>query len=273
MNAGNQEDQAKNDQAKTAMAPDKILAKQVDFARDALADIAKSEEIGEHLRVEAAGERVVTHFFQCLKAGYKGWVWAVSLARVPHARVGTVSETDLLPATGALLAPEWVPWVDRLRPGDLGRKDETPYDADDVNLDQGYEATGEDADELALWELGLGRKRVLNKTGRDAAVQRWLHDSHSRTELDKRGNPPENPCSTCGYMWKVAGSLRLQFGLCTNAWSPDDGHAVAMDHTCGAHSETDTDLSPTSLPVGGTRLDDKSLKIIDSLQDDTPEHD
>ncbi|MCI6585435.1 MAG: DUF3027 domain-containing protein [Mobiluncus sp.] len=240
--------------------PDGILAKQVDFAKSALTDMAKAEEIGEHLTVQFAGERVVTHFFECLKPGYKGWVWAVTLARVPHARTGTISETDLLPSEGALLAPPWIPWAQRLEPGDLSRRDATPYDPDDPNLDQGYEATGEDADEIALWELGLGRKRVLNHAGRDAAVKRWLHDQHSRTELDRHGNPPDNPCSTCGYLWKIDGSLRLQFGLCTNAWSPDDGHVVAMNHTCGAHSETDADLTPSSLPVGETYLDDQSLR-------------
>ena len=250
---------------------DGILAKQVDFARAALAGMAKPEEIGEHLQVSAEGERVVTHYFESRKAGYKGWVWAVTLARVPHARTGTVSETDLLPGEGALLAPAWVPWAQRLQPGDLGRKDNTPYDDDDPNLQPGYQATGEDADQVALWELGLGRKRVLSLEGRNAAVKRWLRDQHSRTELDRHGNPPLNPCSTCGYMWKVDGSLRLEFGLCTNAWSPDDGHVVAMGHTCGAHSETDADITPTSMPVGESYLDDQSLKVLDSLEDDAKE--
>lgn len=248
-------------QDKLNAEPDSVLAKQIELAKSALSDIAKPEEIGCHIGIEAVEERVVTHFFACLKFGYKGWVWAVTLARAPHARLGTVSETDLLPSQGALLAPPWIPWSKRLQPGDLGRKDSTPYDPDDPNLDQGYEASDENADRMALWELGLGRKRVLNRTGRDAAVRRWLRNPHSRTELDNRGNPPENPCSTCGYLWKIDGSLRLQFGLCTNAWSPDDGHVVAMNHTCGAHSETDADLTPTSLPEGGTFLDDKSLLV------------
>lgn len=243
------------------LQPDSVLAKQVDFARSALVDIAKPEEIGQHIKAEFAGERVVSHFFECLKPGYKGWVWAVTLARVPHARLGTISETDLIPSDGALLAPPWIPWADRLQPGDLGRKDTISYVPDDPNLNQGYESSDEDTDELALWELGLGRKRVLNRVGRDAAVKRWLRDQHSRTELDRHGNPPKDPCSTCGYLWKLSGSLRLEFGLCANAWSPDDGHVVAMDHTCGAHSETDADVTPTSLPVGGTFLDDKSLLV------------
>ena len=32
----------------------------------------------------------------------------------------TVDESVLLPGPGALLAPDWVPWQDRLRPGDVG---------------------------------------------------------------------------------------------------------------------------------------------------------
>lgn len=227
--------------------------------------MAKAEEIGEYLGVKSEGERVVSHYFDCLKAGYKGWVWVVCLARVPRSRQGTVSETNLIPAQGALLAPSWIPWADRLQPGDLDRKDKTPYNPDDPNLQPAYQSVGGDADRLANWELGLGRKRVLSLEGRNAAVKRWLHNPHSRSELDRKGNPPENPCSTCGYLWKVSGSLRLEFGLCTNAWSPDDGHVVAMDHACGAHSETDAVIETSKVPESGTHLDDQSLVVVPML--------
>ena len=68
----------------------------------------------------AEGDRVVTHFFECKEPAYRGWRWAVTVARASRAKIVTLDETVLLPGPDALLAPEWVPWSERLRPGDLG---------------------------------------------------------------------------------------------------------------------------------------------------------
>src|SRR5262249_10610410 len=96
--------------------PDQICAAAVDPAREAILD----EHVGDHLGVIAEGERVVTHYFGCTLPGYRGWRWAVTVTRVPRGRHVTVSETVLLPGDEALLAPGWVPWQERLQPGDLG---------------------------------------------------------------------------------------------------------------------------------------------------------
>ena len=49
----------------------------------------------------------------------------------------------------------------------VGAGDVLPYKEDDPNLEPGFEATGdEDVDQVALWELGLGRKRVLSAEGK-----------------------------------------------------------------------------------------------------------
>ena len=45
--------------------------------------------------------------------GYPGWYWTVTVARVEDEEP-TVLELELLPGDGALLAPEWVPWAERL---------------------------------------------------------------------------------------------------------------------------------------------------------------
>ena len=90
----------------------------------------------------------------------------VSVARVPRAKVATVCETNLLPGPEAVLAPEWLPYADRLAPGDLGAGDVLPRRLDDPNLEAGFEATGdEDVDQMAFFELGLGRPRVLALEG------------------------------------------------------------------------------------------------------------
>lgn len=95
---------------------DTLLAEAVDTARLSLAEIAGESEIGEHLGVEAEGERLVTHRFISHKKGYQGWTWFATLARVPRAKAKdlTVCEVGIIAGEDSLLAPAWVPWADRL---------------------------------------------------------------------------------------------------------------------------------------------------------------
>ncbi len=105
----------------------------------------------------AEGDRLVTHYFDCTLPGYRGWRWSVTVARAPRAKQVTVCETVLLPGDDALLAPVWVPWQERLQPGDLGVGDLLPTRADDDRLVPGYVLSDDPAVEEVGWELGLGR--------------------------------------------------------------------------------------------------------------------
>ena len=100
----------------TAARSDATLAAAVDVA-EAAARAEGGDRVGEHLGSRADGERVLTHFFAATLPGYSGWRWAVTLARASRSRTVTVDEVVLLPGDDALLAPEWVPWSERLRPG------------------------------------------------------------------------------------------------------------------------------------------------------------
>ncbi|GAA3740064.1 DUF3027 domain-containing protein [Streptomyces tremellae] len=122
--------------------PDRLCAEAVDLARAAAEEVAAPGVVGEHVSVVAEGDRVVTHLFECGELGYRGWRWAVTVARASRAKSVTLDETVLLPGPDALLAPEWVPWSERLRPGDMGPGDLLPTEADDLRLEPGY--TGED---------------------------------------------------------------------------------------------------------------------------------
>lgn len=93
---------------------DQKLAQAKDFALAALADLVPAEEIGDSHRVSAEDDRLVTHYFASTKRGYRHWEWYVSIARAPRQTEPTVCETGILPSEDALLAPEWVPWSERL---------------------------------------------------------------------------------------------------------------------------------------------------------------
>ena len=233
---------------------DAVLTGAVEVARAAANEIAEPGTVGDHLGVVLEGERVATHSFACTATAYPGWRWAVTLARPPRARKATVSEVHLLPGEGALLSPEWVPYAERLAPGDIGPGDRTPYVEADPFLEAGFEATGdEEVDRVALWELGLGRERVLSAEGRDAAATRWF--SGDRGPESEAARQAPQPCRTCGFFLPMSGALRSVFGVCANEWSPADGAVVALDFGCGAHSEVDVERRAPE-PVDPPVLDD-----------------
>ncbi|MET1034711.1 MAG: DUF3027 domain-containing protein [Arthrobacter sp.] len=101
---------------------DAALAADVDRARAAILDIAPEEQVGEHVGAFADAERLVTHRFRAQLDGYAGWDWYATLARVPRGKAATVCEVGILPGTGALLAPEWVPWSERVNAEELAEQ-------------------------------------------------------------------------------------------------------------------------------------------------------
>jgi hypothetical protein len=222
--------------------------------------------VGGWTGVQAAGERVVVHRFSTTHPGYPGWSWCVALSRVSRAKVPTVDEVWLEPDGDAVLAPEWKPWSERVRPGDLSPGDLYPTSADDIRLAPGFSGAddldGETAD-LPLspvgWELGLGRVRVLSASGRGDAADRWADgDGGPDTPLAKAA--PAR-CSSCGWLLTIGGPLGQGFGLCANEMSPSDGRAVTLDHGCGAHSEVDAE--PVAALALDTVLDEVGFEAVE----------
>lgn len=238
---------------------DPVLAAAEQIAREAAAEAA-GNRVGEHLGFRAEGERIGTHLFEVLDAGYRGWQWAVTVARAPRSRRTTICEVEMIPGEGALVAPAWLPWSERLQPGDLGVGDVLPYRDEDERLEQGYEATDDDADQLALWELGLGRPRVLSPEGRNAAFKRWYEGAHGPNAPVARAAKAR--CSSCGFFMKMGGTGRLLFGVCANEWSPSDGMVVSVDHGCGAHSETDAGRQGGEWTQAPLIIDETDLEVI-----------
>ena len=103
--------------------PDAVLAAAVETARKGVLEIAGDAEVGEHLGAFPEAERLVTHRFAAQVPGYVGWHWFATLARVPRGKDATVSEVGLLPSEDALLAPDWVPWSERVRPEDTAAEE------------------------------------------------------------------------------------------------------------------------------------------------------
>lgn len=227
---------------------DAVLAGAVDLARAAALEIAEQPtDVGEHLGHTVDADRLVSHRFACTARGYRGWVWTVTLSRVPRARKATVCEAVLLPGDDAVLAPAWVPWDERLRPGDLGPGDVLPFRPDDPRLEPGWTPTGDpELDDVAIGELALARARVLSPVGIAQAAERWYRGKQGPASAGAVA--AAGSCQTCGFLVPLQGSLGTVFGVCVNEWSPDDGKVVALEHGCGAHSETDVEARPSEWP-------------------------
>lgn len=98
---------------------DTLLAEATEQAREALNPVTADAHVGGHLGVSADAERLVTHRFEALVPGYRGWEWYVSLARPSRGKEATVCESGMIPGPDALLAPPWVPWSDRMEPEEI----------------------------------------------------------------------------------------------------------------------------------------------------------
>ena len=210
----------------------------LDIAKQAvIEDAGKREYVGEFYSIDSDEERVATYLFHAKLPGYSGWMWAVTVAKIDDKSPATICDVVLLPGAKSLLAPNWIPYSQRIQPGDLGIGDVVPTSPDDERLTQSYAALpGEEELDIAqLFEFGLSRARVLSIVGRDAASKRWYEgDRGPRTPI-ARSAP--KPCQSCGFFIPIAGSLRTTFGVCSNAISPEDARVVSFDHGCGAHSE------------------------------------
>jgi len=212
--------------------------------------------VGAHVGVEPEGEGVATHYFESNYPGYIGWRWAVTVAIAGPGEPVTVSEVVLLPGDDALTAPAWVPWHDRVRPGDLGAGDLLPSSPEDPRLAPGYLSGGDQAVDALAREVGLGRKRVLSHEGRLAAATRW-HGGEFGPGSDMARLAP-GACGTCGFFLPLAGSMQAAFGVCANEVAPADGRVVHVEFGCGAHSEAEVDTSST-VPVAEVVYDDATL--------------
>lgn len=264
--------------SRSASSADEVLAGAVDLARAAAAETAGDPAlVGDHIgaspeRAAPSVEgvppeplgRVLTHTFASQLAGYTGWHWAVTVAGVPGEAQVTVDEVVLLPGDEALLAPAWVPWHERLRPGDLSVGDVLPSTEDDHRLAPAYAVEDDAAEDpegsVVASEIGLGRERVMSLEGRQEAVARWSAGEFGPHTAMARHAP--GPCATCGFFLPLAGSLRSRLGACGNAYAPADGRVVTTDYGCGAHSQATLALSDPTEVVRSARYDTGAFDVL-----------
>lgn len=83
-----------------------------DRARLAAVEAAPKNGVGDFLTQIEEDENVYTFLFAAKMKGYVGWTWSVSL--FANDEDTSVSEVNLMPGEDSLIAPNWVPWSERL---------------------------------------------------------------------------------------------------------------------------------------------------------------
>ena len=217
-------------------------------------------DVGEHLGAEAEGERVVTHLFACTPArATSAGAGRSPSPGPPRQKAVTVDEVVLIPGDEAIVAPEWVPYRERIKPGDLSPGDLLPVADDDPRLVPTYSFGDDplDADDKAqirtvAKDLGLGRVRTLSLEGRELAAQRW-YDGDGGPESPLAQSAPD-PCSTL----RLPGPARRPAGRDRSASAP-----TATPTTTAGWSPSTTAAAPT--PRSGWPSEHEPLPLPDPV--------
>jgi hypothetical protein len=119
-----------------------------ELARGALLEITPESTVGDPVGTVDEGDGVVSVLFSNRMPGYPGWRWTVSIAHV-EGDEPTVLEVELMPGDGSLLAPEWVPWSERLADYRAAQDGEEPDDdeSDDDESDDEDDDESDDEDD------------------------------------------------------------------------------------------------------------------------------
>lgn len=199
-----------------------------DMARAAVEEVG-DDEVGEFLGIATQDEGVGVYRFGSRVPGYRGWEWVVVLVTVPGSGVLTINEVSLQAGEQASLAPEWVPYEDRVQPGDLGPGDTLPPRRDDERLIAWAQL--QDGDGF-LRNPRAGN--TLSHVGLKQAQRRWREGDYGpMSEFAKKA---ELQCETCAFYLPVD-DVDNRIGICANEYSAD-GRVVQEDYGCGAHSAT-----------------------------------
>ena len=94
--------------------PKAPVLEQKDFARNALIEATSKSKVGNFIEVIEEGEGLATYLFENNQKGYVGWRWSITVFQLDESSPVTVSELLLMPGPDSLVAPDWVPWSERL---------------------------------------------------------------------------------------------------------------------------------------------------------------
>ncbi|WP_029151224.1 DUF3027 domain-containing protein [Microbacterium indicum] len=171
---------------------DPRLVGATDLALAALREITAPETIGAPAGHAVADDGVVSLSFENTMPGYPNWFWTVSLAVVEGSEP-TVLEAELLPGDGAILAPEWVPWSQRLEEYKAAQAAAAEAAAHDAEADADDDEVEDDYDDDDESDEDEGDAPILHAGDLDGVDIDELDDSAGdHDDEDDEGDESED---------------------------------------------------------------------------------
>nr|WP_051067239.1 DUF3027 domain-containing protein [Corynebacterium ciconiae] len=178
--------------------------------------------VGKHIGAQLIDDTLAVHRFAAEVPGYRGWQWHVSVTAAPGSEHVTVNDVSLIAGRTALTAPEWVPYAERIRPGDLDPETQLPLEEGDPRVVETTDDQGE-------------THREISSVGLSKARRRWGRGSFGpSSEFAQKAS---HECGSCAFYLQLPEEVGRNFGVCANEYSAD-GHVVHTSYGCGAHSDT-----------------------------------
>ena len=173
---------------------------QKDFAKNALIEATSKSKVGNFIEVFEEGENVATYLFENNQKGYVGWRWSLTLFQASADEPATVSEILLMPGPDSLIAPDWVPWSERLadyKALQLELEKQAALDAEDgEDADDDADEIGDtddevDADDSAETEDSAGESAAEQQTSDDElAVANLEEGEDAQDDSENTGRKP-----------------------------------------------------------------------------------
>ena len=239
---------------------DAMLIAAVDVAREAAEGIAEPGTVGEHLEVVMDGERARDPLLRLPRRRPT----AAGVGRSPspgaaRQKVATVCETNLCRATASVLSPQWLPYDERLAPGDLRAGDILPFsgttrgscglrgDRRRGRRPDGVVGArpGSPAGAVRGGPRGRGPTLVCRAHGPTADVAEQAHDR----------------CSTCGYFFPMAGRCARFSAYAPTAGPRPTARSSALTTAAGRTARS-TSRRRTAAAHGSPILDEFAVDMV-----------
>lgn len=171
--------------------PKSSVLEQKDFAREALIAASSKSKVGNFVEVTEEGEGLASYLFENNLKGYAGWRWSITIFQADSAEP-TVSEIVLMPGPDSLVAPDWVPWSERLadyKALQLELEKQAALDAEDA--EDSDDDTNADADaDAEVVEAESAENSVEESTESESAVANLEEGEDAKDDSEDTGRKP-----------------------------------------------------------------------------------
>lgn len=160
---------------------------QKDFARTSLIESVGRNKVGNFIEVIDEDSDVATFLFENNQKGYVGWRWSVSVFQADSKEPATVSEIVLMPGPDSLVAPDWVPWSERLadyKALQLEIEKQAALDAAEAEDSEEFDEDDEDSEESETDEA-VEADQELEQTESDDSEELAVADSEEGQDSEQ----------------------------------------------------------------------------------------